>query len=276
MEPDVRALREVADPEQRALAATALLSRYQDAETELHRIRAEAVEELIAAGRTHAEIAALLGVTRGRIGQIKRGSPAPERLFLGDGLLTIVLGQKREEGKGRPVVAQETTIAARRLATLAADHKLESTEQYVPPPGLVELNRDNLVILAGPRLFPLVGQILDGDPNLRFHKDGGGWYVRDHAADTEYRAPRDTGTPRDVGYLGRLPRPDGRGTFLVCAGIHATGTQGVVAYLETHLPELYREVKLKRFSTLVECEYDPETLTVTSARPLSPVYRHGS
>lgn len=276
MEPEVLALREVVDPEQRALAATALLGRYQDAETELHRIRAEAVEELTAAGRTHAEIAKLLGVTRGRVGQMKSG-PAPERLFLGDGMLTIVLGQKREEGKGRPVVAQETTIAAKRLGDLASHHRLGSDLEYIAPPGLVELNRDNLVILAGPRLFPMVGQILDGDPHLRFYKDGDGvWYVRDESTQTEFRAPRDNGSPVDIGYLGRVRRPDGRGTFLVCAGIHATGTQGAVAYLESHLAELYREVKLKQFSTLIECEYDPDTLTVTSARAVSPIYRHGS
>lgn len=276
MEPDVLALREVADPEQRAVAATTLLARYQDAETELHRIRAEAVEELIGAGKTHAQIAVMLGVTRGRVGQMKTG-PAPERLFLGDGLLTIVLGQKREEGKGRPVVAQETTIAAQRLGDLAARHRLDSKVEFIPPPGIVELNRDNLVILAGPRLFPLVGQILDGDPHLRFYKDDDGtWYVRAEDTETEFRAPRDTGRPVDIGYLGRLRRPDGRGTFLVCAGVHATGTQGVVAYLETHLAELYREVKLRQFSTLIECEYDPDTLTVTSTRTLGPIYRHGS
>ena len=276
MEPDVLALREVADPEQRAVAATALLSRYQDAETELHRIRAEAVEELTAAGKTHAQIAVMLGVTRGRVGQMKSG-PAPERLFLGDGLLTIVLGQKREEGRGRPVVAQETTIAAQRLGDLAARHKLNSTVNYVPPPGLVDLNRNNLVVLAGPRLFPLVGQILDGDPHLRFHKDpDGSWYVRDEQTENEFRAARDNGAPSDIGYLGRVRRPDGRGTFLVCAGIHATGTQGVIAYLETHLAELYREVKLRPFSVLIDCEYDPDTLTVTSTRQVSPVYRHGS
>jgi hypothetical protein len=277
LEPEVRALRDVADPEERARSATALLGRLKDAETELHRIRSEAADELLATGKTHAQVAEILGVTRGRIGQIKRASPAPERAFLGDGMLTIVLGQKREEGKGRPVVAQETTIAARRLGKLAADHKLESVEEYIPPPGVVQLNRENLIFLAGPRLFPMVGQILDGDPTLRFHKDDNGvWYVLNHDTGTEYYAPRDKGMPRDLGYLGRLPRPDGRGTFLVCAGVHATGTQGVVAYLETHMAELYREVKLKRFSALIECDYDPDTLTVTAARRLGPIYRHGS
>lgn len=277
MEPEVRALRDVADPEERARSATALLERLKEAETELHRIRGEAVDELITAGKSQAWIADLIKVTRGRVGQIKRASPAPERAFLGDGMLTIVLGQKREEGKGRAVVAQESAIAARRLGKLADSYKLESDDEHIAPPGVVELNRENLIVLAGPRLFPLVGMILDGDPNLRFYKDDAGtWYIRDHKTETEFYAPRDRGIPADVGYLGRLPRPDGRGTFLVCAGIHATGTQGVVAFLEEHMAELYRDVKLKRFSTLIECEYDPDSLTVTAARRLGPIYRHGS
>ena len=36
----------------------------------------------------------------------------------------------------------------------------------------------------------------------------------------------DNGEMCDFGYLGRLPRPDGRGTFLYIGGIHAAGTSG--------------------------------------------------
>jgi hypothetical protein len=276
LDPEVRALRDEPDPLKRAKKAISLMVVRQGVIDELARIRREALAELTQ-GMKQTEVAELLGVTRGRIGQLLKTGPSPERAFLGDGLLTIVIGQKREEGRGRPVVAQETTIAANRLGKLASDYQLSSTEEYVPPPGIVELNKENLVILAGPRLFPLVGQILDGDPHLRFHKDDAGlWYVRDHTAGVDYRALRDDGEPRDIGYIGRLPRPDGRGTFLICAGIHATGTQGAVTYLETSLPDLYREVKTKRFSALVECTYDAESLRVTSASLISPIYRHGS
>lgn len=277
MDPKVREVREVPDPAERAKAATELLAHYQDGVTELSRIRREAIEEMIKAKLSHAAIAERIGVTRGRIGQLVKTGPSPARAFLGDAILTIVVGEKREEGKGRPVIAQETVIAVNRLVALSSSYQLDTTMESVPPPGVVNLNRDNLVVLAGPRLFPLVGQILDGDPNIRFHCDDDGvWYLRDHREEKDFQSPRDHGEARDFGYLGRLPRPDGRGTFLVCAGVHATGTQGAIAYLENAMPELYDEVRTRRFSALIESTYDPKTLTVTSARLASPIYRHGS
>ncbi|HEX6501017.1 MAG TPA: hypothetical protein VF054_18600 [Micromonosporaceae bacterium] len=88
-----------------------------------------------------------------------------------------------------------------------------------------------------------------------------------------YRSPSDGGDPVDYAYLGRLPRPDGRGTFVYLAGIHAMGTLGAAVYLEDHVDELYREVKYPRFSLLVACQYDPASRTVNSVEPLTPVYR---
>ena len=53
-----------------------------------------------------------------------------------------------------------------------------------------------------------------------------------HQTGEEFHSPSDKGEPVDYGYIGRLPRPDGRGTFLYLAGIHAMGTLGVTQYLE--------------------------------------------
>jgi hypothetical protein len=33
----------------------------------------------------------------------------------------------------------------------------------IPPPGLVDLNRDNLVVICGPRLSPIIAQVLASD-----------------------------------------------------------------------------------------------------------------
>ncbi|MGA5505797.1 hypothetical protein [Streptomyces umbrinus] len=70
------------------------------------------------------------------------------------------------------------------------------------------------------------------------------------------------GSADDFGHLGRLPRLDGRGTFLYVAGIHAIGANGVVHFLENNRAELYREVRTRRFSTVISCRYAPETLDV--------------
>lgn len=274
---EVRKLAATADPVVRARLSSELLAQYQDAVTELSRIRREAVQDLIADGLSHSQIAERIGLSRSRIGQITKSGPLTERAFLGDGALTAVMGRKTAEGReGRDeaAIAQPTVTAFNRLKDLASGYQLEVTQESHPPPGVFDLNRDNLVVLSGPRLFPLVGQILDGDPNLRFDTDKDGtWILRDLQTGDVFCAPRDgTGAPGDFGYLGRLPRPDGRGTFLCIAGLHATGTQGVVAYLETALADLYSEVRTGKFSLIVSCEYDPETSTVTSAKAASQIY----
>jgi hypothetical protein len=61
---------------------------------------------------------------------------------------------------------------------------------------------------------------------------------------------------------------------LVAAGIHPIGLQGVAALFETDLADLYREVRTRRFSMIVECRYDPETLTVTEATPATAPHLH--
>jgi hypothetical protein len=268
----IRKLRDLGDASERMRQVSALLATRQEEIVELSRIRRETLEDLRKQGLSQTDIAALAGVSRGRIGQLAKAGPAPERAFLGDGRLAIAVGLK-ESTKGEPVVAKETMVAFHRLSDLAASHQLDCEVEQVPPPGLLELNRENLIVLAGPRLFPMVGQILQGDPNLRFDQDEDDWFLRDLRTGETYQAPRDAGgPPHDFGYLGRLPRPDGHGSFLVVGGLHATGTQGVIAYLETALGYLYSEVKTRRFSMIVTCEYDPQTLQVTSAKQISPIY----
>jgi hypothetical protein len=84
----------------------------------------------------------------------------------------------------------------------------------------------------------------------------------------------DAGKSSDIAYFGRLPRPDGRGTFLYIAGIHAAGPGAVIHFLATHLGEFYKEAHLKRFSTLIEGEFDANTRRAISSRRITPLYIH--
>jgi hypothetical protein len=83
----------------------------------------------------------------------------------------------------------------------------------------------------------------------------------------------DSGEHADYAYLGRLPRIDGRGTFLYLAGIHAPGASGAAHYLEGHLSELYAELRTRRFSTIIACTFDPTTHEITSSERVTPLYR---
>ncbi|OPG07147.1 transcriptional regulator [Streptomyces sp. GKU 895] len=278
MHADMEQVSGIAEPVDRAKAAIDLMATYQGWVLELSRIRREAIEEAQASGMTQAEIAKRLGVSRGRVGQLASAGPPPERAFFGTDLVTVSLGGKYEAGKtpeqSSEVVTREDIANFEHLRTLLAGMKLEAKYEVVPPTGIINLNRDNHVVVCGPRLSPIVAQVLEGDDNLAFEKDHA-WHLVDRKAGEKYRSPMDEdGSAGDFGYLGRLPRLDGRGTFLYIAGIHSIGANGVVHYLENNLAELYREVRTRRFSTLISCRYDPKTLDVLESRRVTPLYRH--
>ncbi|MFJ4552771.1 sigma factor-like helix-turn-helix DNA-binding protein [Streptomyces sp. NPDC088817] len=279
MHEDMKRISGIADPVDRAKAAIALMATYQGWVLELSRVRREAIEEAQASGMTQADIAARLGVSRGRVGQLASAGPPPERAFFGTDLVTVSLGGKYEGGKSpeqnpSEVVTREDLDNFEHLRKLLSGMKLDAQYEVIPPTGIVNLNRDNHVVVCGPRLSPIVAQVLEGDDNLRFEKDHV-WHLLDQQTGKEYRSPQDEdGSAGDVGYLGRLPRLDGRGTFLYIAGIHAIGANGVVHFLEHNLAELYREVRTKRFSTLISCRYNPENLEILESRRVTPLYRH--
>ncbi|WP_327718042.1 sigma-70 family RNA polymerase sigma factor [Streptomyces sp. NBC_00490] len=278
MHADMEQVSGIAEPVDRAKAAIDLMATYQGWVLELSRIRREAIEEAQASGLTQAEIAKRLGVSRGRVGQLASAGPPPERAFFGTDMVTVSLGGKYEAGKtpeqSSEVVTREDISNFEHLRTLLAGMKLEAKYEVVPPTGIINLNRDNHVVVCGPRLSPIVAQVLEGDDNLAFEKDRA-WHLVDRKTGEKYRSPMDEdGSAGDFGYLGRLPRLDGRGTFLYIAGVHSIGANGVVHFLENNLAELYREVRTRRFSTLISCRYDPKTLDVLESRRVTPLYRH--
>ncbi len=268
-------VRAVPDLLERVRAASDTQNLFKDGEVELARIRRDALEELITQGATQADLARALGVTGARMSQLLKAGPPAERAFFGatSRHLVVAVAEKREADKPKPgpVVAIDDMYAYDLLRGLATDLGFTSSYEVVRPPGNVRLNREGLVIICGPRHSPLIAQILEADDNLAFEKDDT-WHLVDRQAGTVYRSPEDSGEPGDIAYLGRLPRPDGKGTFLYLAGIHAAGSAGVVHWLCNELPALHRQVRGKRFSTLVACRYDPDTHQVTSSHRITPIY----
>lgn len=274
MEDQVKAVTDLPEPLARAKAAGEMAARFQESITELSRIRREALDEVVGQGMTHAQIAEALGMTRSRVGQLLSTGPKVERIFLGAGTLTVAVGGKLEakDKNPGPVVAQEDFYAYEEFQKLAKTLALTTEFEVIPPPGILNLNRDNLVVICGPRVSPMVGQVLASDDNVGFGLDDQGWHLIDKVKGEIYRSPMDSGHNRDFAYFGRLPRLDGKGTFMYIAGIHAVGAPGVVHYLDSHLSELYKELKTERFSTIIECEFDEQRKIVRSKR-ISPLYR---
>jgi hypothetical protein len=277
-ESEINRVREIRDPLDRSKAATEAQTTIKAVEAEFSRIRREALEELIRSGVKQADIARQLGITTARMSQLVKTGPAPERAFFGTTTAPVVVAvaEKRENKpvKPGPVVSSYDMKAYDKLRCLVEDLGLKSTYEEVQPPGNVRLNRDGLVLVCGPRHSPLIAQVLESDDKLAFDKDADGWHLVDRATGTIYRSPEDDDEAGDIAYFGRLPRPDGKGHFLYLAGIHAAGAAGVVHYLNTELPNLYREMRMRRFSMLISCRYDPDTHEIISSERITPIYKH--
>lgn len=266
---DLAALRVIADPTERARRAhLAIVGAEQ--------IRNEAIAAAYGRGITQAAIGSALGISGARVGQILQGGPGPERAFWGPegGCVTVAVGGKTEaakkaSGEPGPVVAVEDLAAYETLRASLAEMGIQARYEVIPPPGFVDLNRPGLIVICGPRLSPLVGQILASDRTLGFGHDEAGWYLEDRKAGKIWRSPMDSGEASDIAYLGRLPRPDGRGTFVYIAGIHAAGAQGAIHYAAAELVQLWQRVRDRRFSALIRSTFDPETREVADSELLS-------
>ena len=217
------------------------------------------------------------GLTRVRIHQLKQSAPAPDGAFLGNARLIIATPLKQEAGNSRPVLAAEDFSAAQRLGDLARSYKLDPSFEHVPIGGEIDLNREDVIVICGPRLSSHVAGVLAQDPSISFERaEDGPWTLRDRETGVAYRAGMDS-TPKtnsDVAYFGRLPRPDGQGLIMVLTGIHPQGSLGVVHLIVNDLADLYRQVGTERFSVLVNVDYDPANNEPVNVRLLSPFYRH--
>ncbi|WP_125808185.1 sigma-70 family RNA polymerase sigma factor [Actinoplanes sp. ATCC 53533] len=273
---ELEAVRAATDPLDRVRLATEALAGYQEAIADLGRIRRDAVDYLRSQGMTLSDIADQAGVSRARLSQLSTTKRTPERIIFSEGsTITIAVDTKQEES-GRPVVHQEHTAAIEILTRTARKVGLEVNEtEYIVSPGLIDLNREGLVVVCGPRRSPLIAQMLAADERYGFGKDDQGWYLMDKSSGEQYRSPEDSGKPGDYAYLGRLPRPDGRGFWLYMAGIHAPGGQGAAMFLEKELSDLYRDAKAGRWSCLVKCQWDSTTGQVQNAELLTPIHHVG-
>lgn len=264
-----------ADATERVQRTSEEFAAQQEVVGELSRLRREGLEELVAQGLTHQQIADKIGIlSRARVGQLLATGPKPERALLGTGALTVAVGGKPEADPRTSTpsaMVSEEMSKARDLITDTADaYGLKAVQEIVRPKQMVNLNRPNLIVMGSPRIVPVVGQSLAADDNLGFGSDAQGWYLTER--DTIYRSPCDNGEPIDYAYIGRLPRPDTKGTFLYLAGIHAMGTVGAAKFLADNLPDLYATVRNKRWSVLVETRYDDDTREVTSTQRLTKIY----
>jgi hypothetical protein len=253
------------DPIRRGRRATALMSVYQQRATELARLRREAIEEAHQGqGLSYTEIAAALGITKGRVTQIRSGAPARERAFFGVG--PVHVGVPLREGADDRM---RSYIDAADLATQTDTETLLATlalsaETFSIPPDTTGVPDGDVVVICGPKSAPIGASLMDTDPRLGMVRDDGRWWIVDKQTGERFGSPLadDPPEPADLGYLSR--RRDGDRVIVHVAGIRSTGSRGVLHYLAHHLPELYRTGGDESFSLAVRCELDDLTVTASN------------
>ncbi|GAA0408278.1 hypothetical protein GCM10009530_70800 [Microbispora corallina] len=274
---DLDKIAAIDDPYLLLRVATERLNAAQQEVTELARLRRRVIQELHAQGMSYAQIAEKAGLSRGRIHQIRHTGPAPEGAFLGVGSVTVVTPLRHDAATGRSMVALDDMRAGKRLEDFARTFSLTVTTDNVTVDGQINLNRPGLLVICGPRMSEAMQQAYDADPVIRWDRDDKGWKLLDTRTGREYRSGSqlDPQQPTDSAFLGRLPRPDGNGSFLAIAGIHPNGSLGVIHLLANEIATLWGQVGDRRFSCVVGVEYDLQTGEPVRAELASPLYRHG-
>jgi hypothetical protein len=258
-------VRRESDPLRQAKLASELITQYQQRSVELARLRREAINRAAdERGLSYSSIAAELGLTRGRITQIRQTAPPGERAFFGVGPVTVAVPLRDLPGRALPVISSEDTRAAEMLTNLLGALSFQVEQFRIPPDGGWQ-PRGDAVAICGPKSSPVTAEAIAADPFLTFEPDETGkWIIRERDGSRTYESPMDDAASvgwSDVAYVGRLPSPSDGQTLLVIAGVHALGSVGAVDYLTHHLADLYAQVGSRPFSMVITSDHDGETVT---------------
>jgi transcriptional regulator with XRE-family HTH domain len=220
------------------------------------------------------DLARALGVTAAELdGMIN--SPSPDQPTPStETRVTIAVPQRPGE---REFIALEDSATAAQLSKIAYANGMVADVEYIPTSGWIDLNRASLVVVCGPKTSPVTAAALAADPHLAFEQSDGRWELVEHATATRYASPMDDLEHpgyADVAYLGRLPCPNGPGTFLLIAGVHAIGSLGVAHYLAEYPEYMDGGNAARPFSMVVTSRFDPTAKTITNVRALTDPLLH--
>jgi transcriptional regulator with XRE-family HTH domain len=281
-------VRRIADPVERAKRYTELIERFGSATTLASEGRHEALTEASKVrGIAQAEIAKALGLTPARINQMLKSTPGPppERALLAPDAgvpLSVAVVEKQAADNGLPTTAVTTQAAVGKLRELASTLSLTvEEEEVIPPPGLVDLNRNNLAVLIGPRISSLIAQVVAGDPVIQWRRDKRGhWYLVDTKTGAEFHSDFDASFAAGqeegqcIAQIGRIRRPDSQGSFLYLGGAHTAGTAGAVDVFVREYTSIWEQAKRSLWSAVVVTKATEKGVPI-SAELATPIYVHG-
>ncbi|MGW1741305.1 sigma-70 family RNA polymerase sigma factor [Nocardia sp. NPDC001965] len=253
------------DPVRRGQRATEMITLYQQRGTELARLRREAIEEAHRTGLSYTEIAERLGITKGRITQIRASAPPPERAFFGVGPVSVGIPRQTDAEDTREELSFDVSFQATqervevdlaRLSLASTRFEIDSDDEQVPA--------GDAVVICGPESAPVAESLLAADEALSFEKIDGTWCLIEKSTGRRYDSPfrADLANRIDIGYLGRRVA-DGR-VIVHIAGVTSIGSLGVAHWLSDNVSELY-EQSAGFTSAVIECDFDEEP-SITESR----------
>ncbi|KAA6218811.1 sigma-70 family RNA polymerase sigma factor [Streptomyces filamentosus] len=272
---EVRRVAAMQDHALRVKAAVDLMTELQGAVVETSRMRKESIAWLRDHGYSMADVAKLMGVSRARVAQLRDAGPPPERAFLGAQHVQVLVPMRAGE---RDYVALEDSSTGQKLLALAHQLQLDGDLGYIPTTGEIDLDHDELIVVCGPKTSPVTAEALGNDPRISFETLADGrWALIERESGTVHTSPSDNPEdpmPTDVAYFGRLPRPDGRGTFLLIAGVHAVGSLGAAHFLSENISDVYKQAGTAPFSMVIAADFEPGTKTIVGSRAVTDVLHH--
>jgi transcriptional regulator with XRE-family HTH domain len=261
-ESEFESVRTDPDPIRRGQRASSLLMLYQQRATELARLRKAAIEEAHRErGLSYTEIAAALGITKGRVTQIRSSAPPRERAFFGVGPVSVGVPYRYQTtDRERPLIAAEDAQTGEELERLLNSLTLAVT-RYQIEPDREEPPAGDSVVVCGPKSAPVGADLMSRDPMLGMAEADGRWWIEHRPTGKRYGSPSDEPDPRsaDVAYVARH-HEEGR-VIVHIAGIHGIGSLGATHYLTAHLAEVFGQVGEKSCSLAVRATYEGLTIT---------------
>ncbi len=256
-EGDFEAARAETDPVLQAQRATELITEYQQRSTELARLRRDAINRAVReSGLSYTEIADRVGLSKGRVSQIRSSAPPTERALFGIGPLTLAVPLRSGAGRPEGFVSRYDSEAADRMDKLLTSlsfvvdrYLIPEDGQWVPPA--------DAVTICGPKSSHVTTDAIASDPWLDFSPDDEGrWVLRDREGDVLV-SPFDQGDQtRDLAYVARLPLNNH--SIFVIAGVHALGSVGAVDHISRHARQIYDLVGGSHFSMVVSSTFDAQ------------------
>ena len=224
----------------------------------------------LAVGRLQAARKAI-GLTKGRITQIRQSAPPHEWAFFGVGPVVVAIPERLSAERPFPFLSAEDVETSYQLTDMLGALGFQVRPERLPADGEWRLPESDLVVVCGPVSSPTMARVYSDDPHLAWVRDPAGrFWISDLSSGERWGSPMDDAPtrPEDIGYLGRRPRPDGIGTMVVIGGVHAIGSLGVAAWLRDHLPEVYAATDGGPFSMVIGSRHDG--LNVTATEVLCP------